>query len=67
VIAKGEVLYYAFYARQFSGALQLRGLHAGNYRVRDYVHDRDLGHVRGPTARLTAQFQHALLIEVRPE
>ena len=67
VIAKGAVLYYAFYARQFSGPVELRGLQAGNYRVRDYVHDRDLGRLRGPRPRLNVNFRHALLIEVQPD
>ena len=44
------------------------GLEAGKtYRVKDYVHDHDLGTVRGPTARLNARFSHSLLVEAQPE
>ena len=67
VIAKGEALYYAFYARKFSGMVELRGLKPGIYRVRDYVHNRDLGQVQGPVGNLPAQFTQSLLIEALPQ
>ena len=67
VIAKGEALYYAFYAKQFSGTVELRGLKVGTYRVRDYVLNRDFGTVRGPIAKLPAQFTQSLLIEALPQ
>ncbi|MDE2250369.1 MAG: alpha-galactosidase [Gammaproteobacteria bacterium] len=66
VIAKGGAMYYAFYAKRYHGTIELRGLAPGRYRVRDYVHDRDLGAVRAPAATLDADFKHSLLIEVRP-
>ena len=66
VISKGDAMYYAFYAQRFRGNVELRGLQAGNYRVRDYVHRRDLGVVHGPTAKLAARFTQSLLIEVLP-
>ncbi len=67
VIAKGRTMYYAFYATQFRGKVELRGLRPGRYRVRDYVNDRDLGEVRSPAAQLAVQFERSLLIEVRPQ
>jgi alpha-galactosidase len=67
VISKGGAMYYAFYAPRFDGTVELRGLKPGSYRVRDYVHQRELGRVHGPTARLAAHFRHSLLIEVRPQ
>jgi len=67
LIAKGEGRYYAFYARSFSGTLELRGLEPRRYRVRDYVHGRDLGEVTGPVGRLDARFSHSLLLEARPQ
>ena len=67
VISKDGTMYYAFYAHQFSGAIELRGLKAGMYRVRDYVHGRALGTVRGPTGKLAARFRQSLLLEVRPQ
>ena len=67
VIAKGGAMYYAFYAHQFSGTVELRGLQPGIYRVRDYVHGRELGTVRGPTGKLAARFRQSMLLEVRPQ
>jgi len=67
VIRKDGALYYAFYAKRFAGSVELRGLGAGRYRVRDYEHDRDLGPASGPTARLAIDFREHLLLEARPE
>jgi alpha-galactosidase len=67
VVRKGNALYYAFFAKSFAGDVPLRGLAPGAYQVRDYVHDRDLGTVQGPTAKLTVRFDQSLLIEVRPK
>ncbi len=67
VIAKGEARYYAFYAKNFRGDVELRGLQAGTYRVRDYVHERDLGVVKGPLAKLAVHFTQSLLIEALPQ
>lgn len=67
VIAKGAARYYAFYAPKFGGTLELRGLEPRRYRVRDYVHDRDLGEVEGPVGRLVADFNQSLLVEALPQ
>ena len=67
VIAKGDARYYAFYAKNYRGDVELRGLKPGAYRVRDYVHDRDLGLVQGPRAKLAVHFNHSLLIEALPQ
>jgi alpha-galactosidase len=67
VIAKGNAMYYAFYAAHFSGSVQLRGLQPGKYRIRDYVNDRDLGELRAPAATLDVKFEHSLLIEALPQ
>jgi alpha-galactosidase len=67
VIAKGEARYYAFYAKNFRGSVELRGLQPGRYRVRDYVHERDLGVVQGPLARLAVHFTQSLLVEALPQ
>jgi alpha-galactosidase len=66
-IRKGDALYYAFFAPRFAGHLDLRGLEARRYRVRDYERDRDLGSVTGPTGTLDARFEKHLLLEARPE
>lgn len=66
-IRKGDRLYYALFAPQFDGQVELRGLGAGRYRLHDYEHDRDLGTVQGPLARLPVQFRRHLLIEALPQ
>jgi alpha-galactosidase len=66
-IAKGDHLFYAFFASHFEGAIELRGLEARAYRVHDYESDRDLGRVTGPVARLDVLFAKHLLLEAIPE
>jgi alpha-galactosidase len=67
VIAKGDTLYYAFYASEWDGDIDLRGLDSGlNYRVTDYVNNQDLGEVKGTSPYLPASFSGSLLIEVVP-
>jgi len=67
VVRKDAALYYAIYAPRFDGQLELRGLDKGNYRVTDYVNDRDLGIVSGPVGKLNARFENSLLVVVRRE
>ena len=59
-------MYYAFYAPHWSGNVELRGLSAGTYKITDYVHNRDLGTVYGPTAKLNVTFEQHLLIAAEP-
>ena len=35
-IQKGKVMYYAFYAKNWTGPVELRGLEARDYHVLDY-------------------------------
>ena len=79
-IEKDGHMYYAFYApapdsqkpvgkdrvNHWSGEVELRGLSAKAYRVIDYVHQKDLGTVTGPTAKLKVDFTDNLLLEVAP-
>jgi alpha-galactosidase len=65
VVEKGGRFYYAFYARDFSGSVPLRGLAGGRYRVRDYYNERDLGEVSGQgTVQVT--FNSFLVLEAIP-
>jgi alpha-galactosidase len=66
-IRKGRAMYYAFFAPQWNGAVALRGLGPGAWRITDYENGRDLGTVRGPAASLEVQFEKHLLLEVRPQ
>jgi len=47
--------------------VELRGLEAKRYRVRDYETGRELGTVEGPLARLAVDFERHLLLEAIPE
>jgi alpha-galactosidase len=67
VIRKGEVMYYAFFSPDaFSGTIQLRGLAARAYEIRQFLDDTPMGVVDGQTARLTVSFSHALMIKAVP-
>ena len=67
VIRKGEEMYYAFFARHWSGTIELRGLQDRTYHVLDYVNHKDLGTVHGPKATLSAEFNKNLLLEAQPQ
>ena len=65
-VEKDGRMHYAFYAPSWQGAVELRGLGNGRYRLTDYVSGADLGVVTGPLARLQVQFEHYLLLEAAP-
>jgi len=76
-IKKDGNMYYAFYNSNESpslpakpnakniwkGEVELRGLQAGSYKVVDYVNNRELGVVQGPTAKLKVEFTDNLLLQ----
>jgi alpha-galactosidase len=64
-IRKNGNMYYAFYALQWSGKLELRGLEKRAYRLTNYETGEALGTVQGPVATWTAQFQKHLLLEAK--
>jgi alpha-galactosidase len=66
VVEKSGRLYYALYARAWSGPVSLRGLAAGRYRVRDYFNGRDLGELTAPDGSLPLVFERFLLLEAIP-
>ena len=65
-IAKDNNMFYAFYAPEWSGEIELRGLGKGTYQVTDYENNVDMGTVTGPVAKLKASFKKHLLIECKP-
>ena len=72
VIAKEGRFYYAFYSdfvgQRYKGSVVLLGLEAGRrYRLRNYESGQELGAVRGPAARLQAEFTSHLLLEAIPD
>lgn len=65
-IRAGRNIHYAFYADSWSGPIILRGLPAGRHRLTDSFTGRPLGTVDGPTSRISASFEHFLLVEAAP-
>ena len=65
-VERSDRMHYALYADRWQGLVQLRGLHAGTYRVRDYFNDRELGTVSSSQNTLAVAFEHFLLIEAVP-
>ncbi|MGB5895670.1 MAG: glycoside hydrolase family 36 protein [Ignavibacteriaceae bacterium] len=64
VIQKGDTLYYAFYAKEFDGNLELRGLDNNkNYKLKDYVNDIDMGVISSSENKVKASFEQFKLIE----
>ncbi len=67
VIRKDKKMYYALFAENWKGDLELRGLDNRAYHVVDYVDGKDFGIVRGPVAHLSADFSKHLLLEATPQ
>jgi alpha-galactosidase len=65
-IARDGAMYYAFYADAFEGKVELRGLGAGRYKVRDLFNERALGEVAGENASLRVAFKRFLLLQATP-
>jgi alpha-galactosidase len=66
-IRKSGKMFYAFYAAEWNGPIELRGLGPGKYRITDYENGKELGAVSGPTGAIHAQFEKHLLIRADPE
>jgi alpha-galactosidase len=66
-IRKDNRMYYAFFAGNWKGTLELRGLDDRAYHVVDYVDGKDFGIVRGPVAHLSTDFSKHLLLEATPQ
>jgi alpha-galactosidase len=67
VIRKDQTMYYAFFAKQWKGTVDLRGLEDRKYSVVDYVSGKSLGTVSGHSAHLPIEFDGSLLVEVHPQ
>ena len=66
-VRKDNTMYYAFFAKKWNGPIELRGLEDRNYSVVDYVTGKSFGTVSGHGARLSAEFDGYLLLEVQPQ
>jgi alpha-galactosidase len=67
VIRKDQIMYYSFFAKQWKGTVELRGLEDRNYTVVDYVTGKNLGTVSGHNAHLPIEFTGNLLVEAQPQ
>lgn len=66
VVQKQDTLHYAFYAEQWDGVVELRGLKKSRYHLRDYVNDKDLGIIEKSDPNLKVSFTGNMLIEAYP-
>jgi len=66
-IKKDDKMYYAFYADEWDGIIELRGLEDQTYKLHDYVNGKDFGTISGPTHQMNVQFTKYLLLEAVPE
>ena len=62
VVAKGETLHYAFYAPEWRGDVELRGLGRGRYRLTDPFKGVSLGTVDAQHNAVTLAFEKVQLI-----
>lgn len=68
VIEKDGTMYYAFYADQWDGNIELRGLESDkNYSVYDYVNGFEIAKIAGKNPTIEVKFENYLLIEVSKE
>ncbi len=65
VVRKDGSLYYAFYADEWNGDVEFRGLGNGDYKIVDYVHNRVLGVTR-KGEKLKLNFNNYLLVKAIP-
>jgi alpha-galactosidase len=67
---QGEIFYYSFFADDscWEGKVQLRGLaKVGNYRVIDFVNNRELATVSGSQPEIHISFENYLLVKCIPQ
>jgi alpha-galactosidase len=65
-IRKEGRMYYAFFADEYDGDLELRGLETGDYRIFDYANNLSLGLVSGAHPILHTSFRQSLLLFAEP-
>lgn len=66
VIRKDGKMYYSFYADEWNGDIELRGLEDKDYTVRDYVNDVDIEMVSNGNNKINVTFTDHLFIECTP-
>lgn len=67
VIRRDQTMYYAFFSKHWKGPVELRGLENRKYTVYDYVNGKSFGTISGDKTHLPVEFNHHLLLEVKPQ
>ncbi|MHB1146663.1 MAG: glycoside hydrolase family 36 protein [Lutibacter sp.] len=68
VIKKENTMYYSFYAKNWDGEIELRGLDKNTtYLVKDYFNNKDFGLITGNKPIVKTSFKNFLLLEVTPK
>ncbi|MBW4330670.1 alpha-galactosidase [Stakelama sp. CBK3Z-3] len=65
-IAKDGAMHYAFFADKWDGAVELRGLGKGRYRLSDPVSGRALGIATADDNVIRTAFEHSLIVVAEP-
>ena len=66
VIRKSRRFYFSFFASEFKGQIELRGLEEKKYHIFDWVTEKDHGVISADDPRLTVEFTGALLLLADP-
>ncbi|MBN2410237.1 alpha-galactosidase [candidate division KSB1 bacterium] len=66
VVKKDNIMYYAFYAPEWDGDVEFRGLDDRDYIIYDYTNDEEIGKVNG-NSKLKVHFENHLLVKAIPE
>jgi alpha-galactosidase len=68
VIKKENTMYYSFYAENWDGKIEFRGLDKNiSYLVKDYFNNKDFGEITGDKPFIQTSFKNFLLLEVTPK
>ncbi len=62
VVRKNDTLYYAFYADEWNGEVEFRGLADKEYEIIDYVNGKQIGKIKGGS-KLKVAFNDHLLVK----
>jgi alpha-galactosidase len=66
LVAAEDKLHYAFYAKKWSGPVELRGLGKGRYTLTNSFTGEPLGTASADANRIQATFERFLVIEAAP-
>ena len=66
VVERDGKMYFAFYAKKWSGVIAIRGLQDGEYTLYDYFNDKNMGSVSRARNHINVAFERFLLLEASP-